>query len=191
MNLLAHQILAWPNPEAMAGNFMADHVKGRIPTTLPLGIQQGIAMHRLIDATTDAHPATARSVARLRPHIGRYAPVAIDVFYDHVLAREWAQFGQDALPAFVQHIYAVLDAHAAWFPERTQGMFSHMRTHNWLGNYASLEGIARTLDGIARRTRFPSGLGEATPHLQTEYQAYKNDFETLWPDVQAAVATLT
>lgn len=67
MNFLAHIYLSDDKPLLQIGNFIADSVKGRQVELYPPTIQEGIRLHRAIDAYTDAHPTVAQSVARLRP----------------------------------------------------------------------------------------------------------------------------
>jgi hypothetical protein len=48
-------------------------------------------MHRTIDAFSDRHPAVHRRKRILTSEYGRLSGVIVDVFYDHVLARRWAE----------------------------------------------------------------------------------------------------
>ena len=56
MNYLAHIYLSNEEEEITLGNFIADDIKGKKYIQFPLGIQQGILLHRAIDSFTDAHP---------------------------------------------------------------------------------------------------------------------------------------
>jgi acyl carrier protein phosphodiesterase len=58
MNYLAHAYLSFGIAEITVGNMISDEVKGRRILDYPLEIQHGIRLHRIIDAFTDAHPAT-------------------------------------------------------------------------------------------------------------------------------------
>lgn len=58
MNYLAHAYLSFGNPEILMGNMISDFVKGKTKFDYPVGIQKGIALHRMIDNFTDTHAAT-------------------------------------------------------------------------------------------------------------------------------------
>ena len=84
MNYLAHLYLSGNNADLLLGNFIADHLKGADRKRIyPEAIKRGIALHRRIDTFTDAHPVVAESKVRVREQFGKYAPVIVDVFYDH------------------------------------------------------------------------------------------------------------
>ena len=79
----------------IVGNFMADAVKGRDLSGWSAGLQTGIRMHRRIDSYTDNHPLTLLGRERLRAHCGKYAGVALDLFYDHAIASRWADLSAE------------------------------------------------------------------------------------------------
>lgn len=191
MNILAHLILGWPNEGAIVGNFLADQVRGGRFEGLPEEVAFGVKMHRQIDVFTDAHPATRRSTARLRAHIGRFAPVAIDVVYDHFLARDFETYTKavslqppaNELVGYVAFAENVLTESRHLFTPSTQGLFDAMVKHQWLTNYANWDGIERVLYGMSRRTKFPSRLEEAAESAFAELEWYEYDFQELWSDL--------
>ena len=151
MNFLGHLVLSGDDPLVVTGNFMADAVKGRDLSRFSDGLQRGIRMHRSIDSFTDTHPITLVGRERLRAHCGKFAGVALDIFYDHCIASTWPEHSTEPLPVFVQRTYALLNRHAHLMPERTQYMLPFMVKNDWLSSYAHLDGIARALAGLARR----------------------------------------
>jgi acyl carrier protein phosphodiesterase len=173
MNFLGHLYLSGDDPEVIVGNFMADAVKGRDLGRFTPGLEQGIRLHRAIDVFTDEHPLTRSGRERLREHAGKYAGVALDVFYDHILAISWAELHPEPLPLFVERMYTVLQQHAAWMPERTRGMLPYMVQGDWLGSYARVEGIGRALAGLSRRVPAGSALFGAEAVLERHLDAYR------------------
>ncbi|MBL0046339.1 MAG: DUF479 domain-containing protein [Flavobacteriales bacterium] len=151
VNFLGHLVLSGNEPLVITGNFMADAVKGRDLSRFNEGLQQGIRLHRAIDTFTDTHPITLVGRERLRAHCGKFAGVALDVFYDHCIASTWPEHSDDPLHTFVQRMYTTLNSHAHLMPERTQYMLPFMVKNDWLSSYAHLDGIARALGGLARR----------------------------------------
>ncbi|NNE43729.1 MAG: hypothetical protein HKN12_05955, partial [Gemmatimonadetes bacterium] len=98
MNVLAHAWLAARAGESMVGHLLGDFVKGRRPEAAWDGeLLHGIRRHRRIDAYTDDHPAVQRSVRRFRGEFRRWGGVLTDMYYDHVLAREWEELGDGTL----------------------------------------------------------------------------------------------
>ena len=85
MNYLAHLYLSGNDDELKLGNFIGDSVRGSDLSMYPPRVQDGIILHRGIDRYTDSHHVVMKSKLRLRPKYHKYAPVIVDMFYDHFL----------------------------------------------------------------------------------------------------------
>ena len=121
MNFLAHLRLGPDEPQQALGGLLGDFVKGPISSiALPDSVRQGIWLHRSIDAFTDRHPLVARSKARVTGERRRYAGIMVDMFYDHLLARHWAQFDDQSLAEFTKRMYRAVLTQQALMPERAR-----------------------------------------------------------------------
>jgi acyl carrier protein phosphodiesterase len=194
MNFLAHLFLsgsadAPTYPDVLLGQFIADSVPGKQLEHYPPAVQAGIRLHRAIDTFTDQHPLVRRGTQRLRDAgYGKYAGVISDMFLDHFLARNFAEFTPEALPDFAQRMYTLLATREAEMPLRVQQMFGYMVQHNWLLGYAHPEGIGRALSGLSRRALPGSGMETAVAELARNYAAYEADFREYFPQLQQHVA---
>jgi len=183
VNFLAHLLLSDDFGPVMVGNFMGDFVKGKQVEQYPPAVQRGIWLHRTIDQFTDTHAVVRQSKERLRPRFRHYAGVVSDMFYDHYLAVSWEQYGPNTLEEFTQKAYQVLQGARKQMPTRAQFMLPYMIQHDWLVSYREIEGIRRSLTGMARRTGFRSGMEHAHEELKEQYEAYANDFHAFFPDL--------
>ncbi len=182
MNWLAHLRLAPPEPLVRLGNLSGDFVRGVDLAALSPELQRGIAHHRAIDRFVDAHPIVRASRARLQPPFQRLAPVLLDVFYDHFLARDWHQYGDGrSLGAFAAEVHEQLEAHAPLLPPRLQAAIPAMRRENWLLSYAELDGIDAILLRMSRRIVRPTPLAEGGQQLRAHYEDLAQDFAAFWP----------
>ncbi|WP_181306283.1 ACP phosphodiesterase [Rufibacter sp. XAAS-G3-1] len=188
MNYLAHLFLSGDDDDLRLGNFIADGVRGAQILNFPPRVQQGIRLHRLIDAYTDSHPIVAQSKARLRPQFRKYAGVVADVFYDHFLASTFHSYSSLPLPEFAAAAYAHIQQKPELLPERVQHFLPYMVSQNWLVSYAQISGISRALTGLSRRTPFESGMENAGEELERHYPFYLHEFEQFFPELQAYVA---
>ena len=175
MNFLGHLLVSGNEPLTIVGNFMADAVKGRDLSGFPQGVQTGIRMHRRIDSFTDNHPLTLAGRERLRAHCGKFAGVALDIFYDHTIARHWGGLHPEPLAGFSHRMYRLLQHHAGLMPPRTQHMLGHMVRHDWLSSYATLPGIARALEGLAARVPGGTVLRGADSVLEAHLEAFDSE----------------
>ena len=97
MNFLAHLHLADPDPALMLGGVVADFARNPEVAALPADVQAGVRLHRLIDGFTDRHPVVHRSIGRVAGRLGWFAGIVIDIYYDHILARDWATYSAEPL----------------------------------------------------------------------------------------------
>jgi acyl carrier protein phosphodiesterase len=186
MNFLAHLYLSGNDPEIMVGNFMGDFVRGRnLHELYNPKIALGIELHRNIDEFTDSHAIVLESKKRLRGKYRHYAPVIVDVFYDHFLAVRWHEFHTSTLADFASFAYSKLEAHESILPERVLQMMPYMIRGNWLVNYSKTEGIHRALTGMSRRTPYESKMDEAVHDLEKHYSEFENEFNIFFPELRS------
>jgi acyl carrier protein phosphodiesterase len=199
MNYLAHLYLAEDNPESLVGNLLGDFVKGAKKDDYPEAIRQGIELHRKVDRFTDAHAIVRSSLKLISPSRRRFAGVIVDIFYDHLLAKNWAIYSPKPLANFSHNIYQILKDHHQLLPERLQTMLPYIIHEDWLTSYGEIATIDRALNRISRRfaKRFgrDNALGNAVEELQANYQQLESDFHSFFPDlinyVKSETAMLT
>ncbi|MEM1216030.1 MAG: ACP phosphodiesterase [Bacteroidota bacterium] len=188
MNFLAHLLLSCEQEELLVGNFLGDFIKNREVRQLPVAIQQGVRLHRLIDSFTDAHPVVRQGTARLRPRHGKYAGVVLDILYDYILANNWSSYGPGTLPDFTQQTYRVLAAYTHLMPSFLQQRLPHMIADDWLLRYGTREGVAFTFSRLQLRVSQPQFLENTLLSLTEHETALAEDFSRFFPDLTAEAA---
>lgn len=151
MNYLAHAYLSRNNTELLVGNFIADHVRGNRFEDYSAGITDGIQLHRQIDTFTDSHERFREAKRVFYNGFERYSGVLVDIFFDHLLARNFAQYSTESLPLFSARVYAVYQAHSHVLPEHSRHFLSYVLRNDVYTAYASLEGIERVLFHLSQR----------------------------------------
>lgn len=169
----------------MIGNFIGDFVKGKQFELYEEQIRKGILLHREIDRYTDSHKVVKQSKKRLQPTYRHYSPVIVDVFYDHFLSANWDKYSERSLLTYTKGFYSLTEKFKTIIPERAIYMLKYMKAGNWLYNYQFVEGIDQALTGMSKRTKFDSGMENASIDLQKEYDAFKSEFELFFPDLVA------
>jgi acyl carrier protein phosphodiesterase len=102
MNWLAHILLSEPNIENRLGNLLGDLVKGKDLDGLNPKLRRGVSRHYAIlqrrgfanDKFTDSHPIVKISKQRIDREYSKFAGILIDVFYDHLLAKNWVLYSE-------------------------------------------------------------------------------------------------
>jgi len=188
MNFLAHAYLSYQDPSLTIGNMIADFVKGRQLLQYGEDIQQGIRIHRAIDAFTDGHPLTRQATQLFRASCGRYGAVFMDVVYDHFLARDETRFTDEQLGHFAQSVYQLLESGKNDLPPDFRQVFHFMRTQNWLYSYRTEEGIYRAFSGLVRRARYLDVRADVPfAVLENHYQELAACYTAFFPELEAFV----
>ncbi len=183
MNYLAHIYLSFGDDEITLGNFMADSIRGNHFKHYPERIQQGIMLHRAIDTYTDAHPIPKISSKRLHINYSHYSRVIVDIFYDHFLAKNWSRYSDIPLDVYVAGFYDLLHRNYSLMPPKVKHLMPYLISDNWLVSYAELDGIARVLQGMNRRTSNVSGMDVAIRDLQEHYGEFEKEFTDFFEDL--------
>jgi len=187
LNYLAHIFLSGDNNLLKLGNFLGDFVRSKDQKKYSNEIQKGIKLHQYIDHYTDTHATVKKSKIRLRPLFGHYAPVIVDVYYDHFLALNWSQFSRIRLKDFINHFYDLTDKNKSLFPKKARHILYYMKRDNWLYEYRTLEGIDKALTGMSRRTKFVSKMESAAFELEENFNQYQEDFNSFFPELRAEI----
>jgi acyl carrier protein phosphodiesterase len=183
MNFLAHIYLSFGDDEVTLGNFIADNIPGNKYKHFPTGVQKGILLHREIDTFTDSHPIPKISSKRLHKNYGHYSRVIVDIFYDHFLAKNWSQYSNVPLDIYVDRFYALLKDHYEILPDRVKHMMPYMIGENWIYNYSNMEGIAKVLQGMDRRTQNRSKMTRSISDLAKNYGDFELEFTTFFKEL--------
>lgn len=184
MNFLAHAYLSFGDADLVTGNIISDFVKGKAQYEYPPEIQNGIRLHRAIDAFTDAHAATKEAANFFKTPYRLYSGAIVDIVYDHFLARDETIFPAETLLRFSHDVYAMLEARAAYLPPVFARVFLFMKAENWLWNYRTNDGIHRSLRGLARRATYLTEGETAFALLEQHYDSLENCYQNFIPDVK-------
>lgn len=183
MNHLAHALLAAPDDGLMLGSLIADFLRGAIDPALPRDVRAGVALHRTVDTYTDAHPQVAAARALFEPPYRRYAGILLDVWFDHLLARDWARYGEGSLHAFSLRVQNLLAQRSAEVPERMQGFVRYMQSKQLPERYRDETVIADVLRGLSSRLSRANPIAEALPVLKERADALERHFAAFFPDL--------
>jgi acyl carrier protein phosphodiesterase len=187
MNFLAHLLLADPTPASRVGNLLPDLHRGRLPDDLTPEVRAGIDRHRRVDAFTDRHPIFERTRSRLRPKHGRYSGIIADVLYDYVLSVRWNNYSQSPREEFIAAAYSDLNRYVGPLPIRVRAIHRMMADEDWLGTYATVQGIELTLTRLSHRLEQRFGrrgdLASAAVDLPQQYEYYAEDFAAFFPEL--------
>ena len=189
MNFLAHALLAGDNDADRIGGLLGDFVKGLLPAGLPPALASGVALHRAIDSFADRHPAFITSRRRISGERRRLSGVLVDLFYDHLLARDWPDYGPGTLENYTHRLYAALDDYAGELPEKAREIADLMRTNDWLCAYRNVAAVGQAIDRMSiYRLRRANPLAGGIEEFSADADGFEADFRRFLPDALAFAA---
>ncbi|MDY3555366.1 acyl carrier protein phosphodiesterase [Gemmata sp. JC717] len=193
MNFLAHLHLADGDAGDMTGGIAADFVRHPDLAALAPDVLRGVMLHRAVDGFTDRNPITLRSISRISREFGWFSGIVIDIYYDHILARDWRTYSAESLRAFATRSYAVLEDRHVALPGHARDFIRTFIDQDRLNLYATREGIQDTLARVSRviAERIPNRamwLPDAMPLLIARDADLAADFHAFYPELMAFAA---
>lgn len=151
-------------------------------------ISKGVILHREIDRYTDTHKIVSLSKDRLREKYRHYSGVIIDMFYDHFLSKNFADYHPEPILTFTERHYQNLMGYLPQMPEKAQQMLPYMVRSNWLVAYGKMEGLHRALTGMTRRTKYDSKMNESIQDLTVHYDDFEAEFRAFFAELEMHVS---
>ena len=150
MNYLAHSWLSFTD-EQTVGQFLEDFIPNRDRYTYPIGMQQGITLHREIDTFTDAHPELQEARKIFSPLVRLYSGAFVDVSMDYFLANS---VSDERLKAHAEQVYLALRKYEDMLPERLLRMLDSMEKDNWLYHYKDDWAIKHSMRNVLNKAKY-------------------------------------
>jgi acyl carrier protein phosphodiesterase len=160
MNYLGHLYLSGNDTGLMQANLYGDFIKGTQLTHLPDVIQRGVQLHRSIDHFIDHHPVIRELLPALRGELPKVAGIAIDIFFDHLLAKNWGLFHPQPLNEYLQAVYRSFDLDDQNYSSDYRTFLRHLVQRNWIGSYPTLDAVDRMSRNVGAQLSFPNKLAD-------------------------------
>ncbi len=191
MNHFAHLLLAQPTVESTVGNLLGDFARGVDPNALPPAVLAGLHNHRAVDRFTDAHPLVQEMKRSFSAARRRFAGIALDIYFDHLLLDHWPRFEQRDSDAVIAEFYRRMDAGQTLMPKANMRRATRrMIEFDWFGSYRHIDAVAESLDRVAARIRFDNHFDNAIEDLQRNHDLISEGFLEFYPQLRQHVAEL-
>ena len=165
----------------MVGGFLGDFVKGVLVGKRPRAIEDGIRLHRSIDAFTNTEPIMSTSRRYFDPELRRFVPILIDIIGDHFLAANFEAHLDQELPSFAQRSYTLLERHREWMPVPAERYRLRMTQRDGLVRNRDCESLRTAFDYLSRRFGRENLASGAMAGLTNHYEELQSDFESYFP----------
>ena len=190
MNHLAHAVLSGDDDARIVGGLLGDFWRGAPDPAWPAELALGVRLHRRIDVTTDSHPAVREARARFDSPLRRYAGIVLDVWFDHLLTRDFERLVGVPFDAALARIERALAIPLDGLPPPFEIFLERTRRHRTLAQYGELDFVEQVYESISRRLSRDNPVACALPAIFPLERELARAFDALWPDL-VALATAT
>lgn len=168
----------------MYANLFGDTVKGKNFQHLPDKVQQGILLHRKIDDYIDRHPGTLELKRTLFKELPKVSGVAIDLFFDHLLAKNWSVYSKVPYNEYLENFYQYNPIHWNDYTDSFREFIMVMRDRKWINYYPLNEGLIKSCQGVSSRISFPNELYKAPESFFKHEQEISKVFHVFMSDAR-------
>ena len=172
MNYLAHAFLSCDQEELLVGNLLTDLMRLKERNSLPEHFQNGVQLHLLIDDFSDQHIENMNCKAILRPYVGKYAPVVLDIYQDHLLCNSWHKWSEEPFPSFCNYIHKVLINSS--YESKAMDRLKNMAKQSWLLMYKEKSEMENVFKGVQKKISQP----ELFDSIMEKIEKIENELET-------------
>jgi acyl carrier protein phosphodiesterase len=156
---------------------------------LPAAVLAGLQNHRAVDRFTDSHPQVLEMKRCFSARRRRFAGIALDIYFDHLLINHWARFEQRHLESLIDEMYQRMSAGSEIMPgENMRRVTRRMIEFDWFGCYREIDAVAESLDRVAGRIRFANQFDNAIEDLMRHHEMIRDGFFEFYPQLQQHVA---
>jgi len=169
----------------MLSNLYGDFVKGKNYLRYPEIVQRGIFLHRSIDHFIDTHKSVTKLRLSLYAELPKVAGVAIDLYFDHLLAKKWTSYHSKNYNDFLNEFYThKVDFEHELKPEFIEFM-GFFRTRKWLDHYPTPYGLQKSCEGVSKQISFENVLYKAPEIFYKREADIENCFDLYMADAQS------
>lgn len=169
----------------MLANLFGDFVKGSNFQHFSSKIQEGIVLHRAIDTYIDSHKEVLDLKLMLYQDLPKVAGIAVDLFFDHLLAKTWEKHHVQEYESFLNDFYLHNSEIENDLTLEFKQFITIFRDRKWLNHYPTDFGLAKSCEGVSRRISFTNKLAEAPEifykrenEIEAVFQKYMMDAKT-------------
>lgn len=166
----------------MYANLFGDFVKGSQYYQYSNKVVQGIQLHREIDYYFDQHPIIVEVRRSLYPTLPKISSVALDLYIDHLLAKNWSVFHKtrfvDYLDEFYTHDSQMFDE----FPELFLSFVGALKNNKWINYYQYEYGLDKACKGVSNRISFPNNLRHGLKYFKLNQERLNEAFINFMTD---------
>lgn len=179
--------------EKVVGNFMGEFVKSTKYSSLPFSVVEGIFINNRLLTFMKAHPAVIRSRKRVNPRFTKYSMDIVQLFYGHLLAKNWGicnKGHENNFEEAINNTYYTLIENFDNVPYKLRKMLPALISSNGLWNISSIGGLHNFIVDLSSKGFCVANLQNSLQDLMQDYSAFTADFNEFFVDLEKFAESL-
>ncbi len=171
MNFLGHLYFSGSDYDLMYANLFGDFVKGSNFSIYSQKVIDGIKLHRSIDDYFNRHNSILKVQRKLYSELPKISGVAMDLFADHWLAKNWFLFHDLSYEQYLERFYSHDPFVNNQYSHEFEYFIKILKTKRWMNDYPNQSGLDFACKGLSKRITFSNNLDQAVIY----YNKYESD----------------
>jgi acyl carrier protein phosphodiesterase len=185
LNLLGHLYLSQnESAESRLYNLLGDRYKGNSFEQLSAEAQKGIRMHRFIDNFMDQHGAVKALKAKISNSLPKVSGIALDVFFDYLLASEWQRFHRNELDLFLNSFFESIQGPIEKVPIEHTLWIDGLNKNRYIHQYKQFESVVAISEHLHRKLKFKTEIYRSPIIFSTFESEIRDVFEEYIKDAR-------
>ena len=166
----------------MYANIFGDFVKGKDLSQYSQLVQDGIRLHRRIDDYIDHHPIIVELTHHLYKELPKVAGIAVDLYFDYLLAKNWKKYHNSEYMDFVQAFENSKINRDIFQKTEFWHVIDRMKEGEWLTHTQSIYGLRKSSQGVSNMISFENVLNQAPAVFSKNEARIENAFSLFMKD---------
>ncbi len=189
MNFLTHLHLADISKTHLAANVAGNYIQAPIAQA-PVEFRQALWLNQEINTLCASHELTIELMEAFPAPLRSIAAELMAVSFDYYLAYYWEEYHHQPLNEFSHKAYDALENFAAqgidqYHPEALIKLLPTMRSQDWLGSYATENGLQQALAQVAKQHPQTALFKDAHKVVNKMQIEVETAFRTFYPQLMA------
>ncbi len=174
MNFLGHLYFSGSDYDLMYANLFGDFVKGSNFSIYSQKIIEGVKLHRSIDDYFNRHESILKVQRGLYSHLPRISGIAMDLYADHWLSKNWSSFHDLSYEQYLERFYSHNPFLNNDYSKDFEYFIKILKSRRWMDDYPKQSGLDSVCKKLSKRLSFSNNLGDALIY----YKKYENNLNS-------------
>ncbi|HVD98440.1 MAG TPA: ACP phosphodiesterase [Cytophagaceae bacterium] len=191
MEIIVNAYYSSHNAETMVGSFLGHGYINNHNNKFSSSIEEGQLISHYIDEFIQKHPLCRKSIDLISPKARKYAHTILRLYYDHLLARNWDQYGTSSYEDFCAEIIGVMKEHNSLFPYKPKRVANRIIKKKGILELRTINGLNQYIQDMTRYNSYNSSICESVGDLVKNYDTFNRDFREIFPEMEKEIAYKT